>query len=54
MTVTKLESGYWLVRWSQNRWLQWPVGRAPTKEDGFGWITDAMLQDAAKITGGAE
>lgn len=49
-TVKLLESGYWLVRWSQNLWLQWPKGRWPRESDGFGWIGEQRLREAALIT----
>lgn len=46
--VRLLPSGYWHARWNQNRWIQWPNGRAPTLEDGFGWITPAMQEQAVR------
>lgn len=48
--VSKLSSGYWHVRWSDNLWLQWPIGRAPTAEDGFGWITQSHVNQAIEQT----
>ena len=47
MTLTRLARGYWLARWTWHLWIQWPVGRAPTAADGFGWITDKHLDEAA-------
>ncbi len=45
MSVRLLESGYWHVRWSANRWFQWPKWRLPTMADGFGWVTEKDLRD---------
>jgi hypothetical protein len=46
MKVSLLSSGYWHVRFSSNQFIQWPVGRSPRTEDGFGWLTQAHF-DAA-------
>lgn len=46
MIVKRLDSGYWLVRWSWNRFVQWPVGTRPRAEHAFGWVTPAMLDEA--------
>lgn len=48
--VTRLQSGYWHVRWSQNLWLQWPVGQHPTIADGFGWIQQQHVDVAWNMT----
>jgi hypothetical protein len=58
-TVKRLPSGYWLVSWGPNQWFQWQVGTAPTlagenrlnpQGDGFGWVDEAMRQEAIKAT----
>lgn len=46
--VKRLPSGYWHVRWNQNRWIQWPCDRAPTMADAFGWVTSEMLEQAVQ------
>lgn len=50
MQVKKLESGYWHVRWNANLWLQWPDNSSPRMSDGFGWITEQHVRDAAEAT----
>ena len=44
-----LPSGYYLCRWNHNLWLQWPRGREPRMEDGFGFITEAHVREAARM-----
>jgi hypothetical protein len=52
-TVQRLDSGYWLVKWNQNQWVQWPVGQEPILADSFGWVTHDDLAEAARLTGEA-
>ena len=40
MTVTKLDSGYWHVRFNQNEFVQWMVGAFPTAQDTFGFFME--------------
>ena len=30
-------------------WVQWPVGRDPILADGFGWIEQRHVDEAAKL-----
>ena len=48
MTIERLSSGSWLVRFSMNQFIQWPCGRDPTMDDAFGWVTDQQIDQAAK------
>jgi len=48
-TITLLPSGYWLVRWSQHRWVQWPRGERLTWVDAFGWVSTADMAEAERI-----
>jgi hypothetical protein len=48
--VQRLSSGYWHVRFSMNQFIQWPVGRAPRFDDGFGWLTEQHLAAAIRAT----
>jgi len=48
-TIKLLPSGYWLVRWNQNLWVQWPTGREPQMGDGFGWFSQKMLNEAKEM-----
>ena len=48
-SVRLLDSGYWHVRWSDHRWMQWPRGREPTMRDGFGWITQGDIEQALRL-----
>ena len=48
--VKRLPSQHWIVRWSRHRWIQWPVGRAPTIDDGFGWIGAREVRIATELT----
>lgn len=45
-TIQRLKTGYTLVRWNANQWIQWPAGREATLQDGFGWITQEMVDEA--------
>lgn len=36
MTVHRLESGYWHVRYGWHRFAQWEVGKIPSADDFFG------------------
>lgn len=47
-----LPSGYWHIRWNENLWFQWPVGREPVLEDGFGWVDEEHLAAAQQIIDG--
>ena len=47
--IKRLPSGYWLVQWSQNRWIQWPVWERPTGRDAFGWVTEDDFQTAERL-----
>ena len=49
-SVTLLSSGYYLVRWSPNLWIQWPHNRQATQCDGFGWITNRHVEEANRLT----
>lgn len=46
MTIRRLSTGYWLVRWNRNLFIQWPCSRPARMEDGFGWITEAHVRAA--------
>ena len=48
MILKKLSSGYWHARWNANQWLQWPSGCEPTLADAFGWVSEAMVREAAE------
>ena len=48
-TITLLPSGYWLVRWSKHRFVQWPRGEQLTMEDAFGWVSAADLDEAERL-----
>ncbi len=50
MRISRLSSGYYLARWTQNLWIQWPTWRAPTIADGFGWITQKHVDEAKRRT----
>lgn len=50
--VQRLTAGFWLVRFSMNQFLQWPVGRPPTLDDGFGWIDTRHVAEAQRLTEG--
>ena len=53
--VKLLSSGFWLVRWNQELWLQWPKGRLATIGDGFGWVTEEHVRQAnLRTSGGTE
>lgn len=55
--VKRLESGYWLVRWSHQIWAQWPVSRPVRVEDFFepDWsATPERLKMALALTEGIE
>ena len=47
MTIKKLSSGYWHVRFGQNRFVQWAEGAAPCSDDTFGFYTEDK-EDAAR------
>ena len=49
-SVQRLDSGYWHVRFDLNRFVQWPCGRLPREEDGFGWLSPAEYREAARLT----
>ena len=53
-TIKKLDSGFWFVRISLHQFIQWPCGRPPTKADGFGWVSDADIAEAARLAESAE
>ena len=46
MILRLLSSGYWHARFSANQFIQWPQGRAPLEEDGFGWLTWQHFHEA--------
>ena len=51
MTVTKLSTGYWHVRFNQDQFVQWMVGAWPTAQDTFGFFVEdeeSAAQDAAE------
>lgn len=47
--IQRLESGYWLVRWNPNQWIQWPCDRDATLRDSFGWVDEVMLARANEM-----
>ena len=47
MTIKKLHSGYWHVRFGPNQFVQWPDGSMPTEENTFGFSTEDK-EDAAR------
>ena len=49
VAVKRLQTGYWLVRWNQNLFIQWPTNRNPVLADGFGWIEKKHLNEAMAI-----
>lgn len=49
--VMRTSTGYWLVRWNQEQWIQWPIGRPATREDCFGSVNDSMIREASRLTG---
>jgi len=49
-TITLLPSGYWLVRWSKNRWVQWQRGTYPTGADTFGLVSSVDLYTAEDLS----
>jgi hypothetical protein len=53
-TLTKLDSGYWHLRFSANQFIQWPVGRFPRPEDGFGWLTPEQWTCANRVADGRD
>jgi hypothetical protein len=53
-TVTRLDSGYVLVRWSAQVWAQWPEHRSATAEDFFqpSWsATPERIREASMLAG---
>lgn len=40
MTIKKLHSGYWHVRFGPNRFVQWPEGATPCPDDTFGFYVE--------------
>ena len=48
MTVTKLSSNYWHVRFNQNQFVQWPVGCWPTAKDTFGFFFEDKVDAACR------
>ena len=46
MTIKKLHSGYWHVRFGRHRFVQWAVGTTPTASDTFGFSIEDK-EDAA-------
>ena len=48
-SIRLLSSGYYHVRWSKYRWMQWPSWELPTLANGFGWITRTDVQEAAEL-----
>lgn len=50
MSVTLLSSGYWIVRFSANQFIQWPTRRRPIEADGFGWLTPEHFRRAEAAT----
>ena len=54
MTIQKLHSGYWHVRFGPNQFVQWPAnGSIPTEENTFGFVIedkeDAALRAAQAV-----
>ena len=47
MTIKKLPSGFWHVRFGPNRFVQWPLGATPAASDTFGFFTEDK-EDAAE------
>ena len=47
MTIKKLDSGFWHVRFGPNKFVQWPYGSAPTAANTFGFSTEDK-EDAAR------
>ena len=47
MTIKKLHSGFWHVRFGPNRFVQWAVGTTPTASNTFGFLTEDK-EDAAR------
>jgi hypothetical protein len=39
MTIKLLDTGYVVASFDMNRFIQWPQGRPPRPDDGFGWLT---------------
>jgi len=48
--VKESSSGYWLVWWSRDLWIQFPKGREATLADGFGWVTEGHVAEANLLT----
>ena len=40
MTIKKLHSGFWHVRFGPNSFVQWAVGTTPAASDTFGFFSD--------------
>ena len=47
MTIKKLHSGYWYVRFGPNKFVQWPEGTMPVASNTFGFFTEDR-EDAAQ------
>ena len=48
MTVNKLSSGYWHVRFNQNQFVQWSVGYWRTAKDTFGFFFEDKVDAACR------
>ena len=46
MELHSLVTGFWQARWNKNLWIQWPKDREATIADGFGWVTQAHVDEA--------
>ena len=47
MTIQKLPSGFWHVRFGPQRFVQWAEGATPCPDDTFGFFTEDK-EDAAR------
>ena len=45
----RLDSGYWHVRWSAERWVQWPCEREPAADDVFGGLADGETRESVAV-----
>ena len=52
MTIKKLPSGFWHVRFGPNRFVQWAEGATPCPDDTF-WFYDADKEYAVQRAGQA-
>ncbi len=59
ITVSRLDSGYWLIRRNGEQWSQpphWPCSEAVFRAHAFnpGWLSPAFVRDAMRLAESGE